>query len=570
MEHVRYWFAGALEDVFRDTEPYHFSPDTGYVDMARNEGESIQLALRADGELTVQVQVVPFTQACAPKMECGLVGFAFASEPSFDIGKKVIRRLAPCDFPEYIQPVDTVTLQPEESRSFFITAWTDPDTVPGDYQTVIRLTVGGETQEIPFAVRVRDVEIPDAIDSDYTYTCWLNLIGMTPAQTARPQQLEEQNAVVYGIRNYSEKFWTLAGNFARAMKRERQNVVTVPIHELLLRGLRFREDGSYAFDFTLFDRYVETFLANGAFRYLEGYHLFFRDFTFHPPAPGEWSLSSIVCWVYEPDEEGRARIGWRLVKDPETARHLERLLKPLYAHLQEKGWDKMWLQHVADEMTSDVQLEETLWGYRQVHAYMPGVRTIDAVSERSVPFFGEELDIHVPILYAFGDAYAELIALKEAHPAVEIWDYTCMLPHQDYLSRLGDYKLICTRLLHWYNYKYQATGYLHWGWNIWATGKIANKPFEDTCTTDGGYATDAWLVFPDVAHLDVWETVRSHANRDGLEDRELLRLARRRDPEAVRMLLDVMLADSRDYNLDVHTFARIRTELLNIAERPAG
>ena len=568
MENLQYWFAGALEDIFSDTVPYHFSPMQGYVDMAQNEGESLQLALRADTEKTVRVKIEPFAGENAPRLEYGLIGFAFASEQSYDIGQKVLRRKTPCDFPEYIQTMDTITLQPHTSRSYFITAWTTPQTKPGEYRTVIRLTADGQEQEIPLAVRVRAVQIPEAIQSDYAYTCWVNLIGMTPVQKSRPNGLVQQNEVIYGIRNYSEEFWKLAANFARAMKRERQNVITVPFHELLLPGMRFAPDGSYLLDFTLFDRYVETFMQNGAYRYLEGYHLFFRDFTYDPPAPGEWSLSSIVCWVFEQDEEGAPAIGWRLVKDPDTEQHLRRLLIPLYAHLREKGWDTIWLQHVADEMTSDIQLQETLWGYQMVHACMPGIRTIDAVSERSIEFFGEELNIHVPILYAYEDGREEMHAFARKHDNVEIWDYTCMLPHQDYLSRLGDYKLICTRLLHWYNFKTGATGYLHWGWNIWSTGKIANKPFEDTCTVDGGYATDAWLVFPDVENLDVLETVRSHANRDGLEDRELLRIAMQKAPQEVEMLLNVMLVNSKDYDLDPNTFMRIRTELLNIAERP--
>ena len=567
MEQFRYWFTGALEDVFRDTEPFHFSPMSGYIDMARNEGESIQLAVCAKSKTQVRVEVLPFVQEYAPRIEYGLIHFAFASEQSYDIGKKVIRREAPCDFPEYIRPIQTVELAAGEARGFFITAWTTPDTKPAEYSTIIRLSAGELSWDVPLVVRVRNVLIPSAMKSDYSYTCWLNMIGMTPAQKGRDHFLERQNEIVYGIKNYSEEFWTLAANFARAMKRQRQNVLTIPIHELLLQGLRLDENGNYLFDYTMFDRFVETFLNNGAFRYLEGYHLFFRDFTFNPPPPGEWSLSSIVCWVYEADEKGDMHISWRLVTDPDTERHLRAMLGSLYTHLREKGWDKMWLQHVADEMTSDIQLQETLWGYKMVHECMPGVRTIDAVSGRSIEFFGDELNIHVPILYEFEDAHREMVTYANQHDDVEMWNYTCMLPHQDYLSRLGDYKLICTRLLHWYNFKYGATGYLHWGWNIWATGKIANKPFEDTCTIDGGYATDAWLVFPDVENLDVWETVRTHANRDGLEDRELLQIAMQKDPDAVNMLLNVMLVNSKDYDLDPNTFMRIRTELLNIAEK---
>lgn len=567
MDRFRYWFTGALEDVFMDTRPYHFSPVTGRIDMARNEGESIQLAVRTECPVQVTVKVQPFAEENAPRIESGLVHFAFASAQSYDIGRKAIRGKTPCEFPEYINPLETVDLAEGEARSFFITAWTQADTKPGEYCTTIHMTAGDCAWEIPLTVRVRDVLIPSAIESDYSYTCWLSMTTKTPPQPGRDRKDIQINEKIFGIKNYSEEFWKLAENYARALKRHRQDVITVPFHDLLVEEMQIDDNGNYIFDFTLFDRYVEIFLKHGAFRYLEGYHLFFRDFTFHPPKPGEWSLSSIVCWVFEKGDDGKVKIGWRQFEDPETERHLRQLLGGLYAHLKEKGWDKMWLQHVSDEMTSDLQLNQTRWGYEIVHECMPGARTIDAVSGRSIEFFGTELDIHVPILYAFESAKEEMVAFAAANPSVEMWNYTCMLPHQDYLSRLGDYKLICTRLLHWYNYKWNATGYLHWAWNTWGCGMVRWDPFADTSTIDKGYPTDGWLVFPDRENLDVWETTRSHANRDGLEDRELLRLAAQKDPEAVKMLMDVMLVDARDYDTDPNTFMRIREKLLDIAER---
>lgn len=566
MDRFRYWFTGSLEDVFADTMPFHFSPTTGYIDMARNEGESIQLAVHSECPVTVSVEVLPFAEEKAPRIECGLIHFAYASEQSYDIGRKVIRGVTPCEFPEYIRPLHTVELGAGESRGFFLTAWTDADTEPGEYATTIRLTAGEILCEIPLAVRVRNVLIPPATESDYSYTCWIHTVDTTPTKEASSLQSERMHEFVYGIQNYSEEFWTLLANYAKAMKRQRQDVVSVPIRGLLIENLQINEDGTYVFDFSKLDRYIETFLTNGAFRRLEGNHLFWRDFWFNPPAEDYWNQCDVIGWVYEKDENGAPRIGFRLVGDPELETHLKAFLTPLYEHLKEKGWDKMWMQHVADEMASDKQLRATCWGYEMVHQCMPGVRTIDAVNSRTIQYYGDKLNVHVPILYEFEEAHRDLVAFAAANDNVEVWDYTCMLPHQDYLSRLGDYKLICTRLLHWYNYKRGASGYLHWGWNFWYTGKVSNKPFEDTCTFDGGYATDAWLVFPDVENLNVWETVRTHANRDGLEDRELLRLAAQKNPEAVKMLLNVMLADPRDFDTDPNTFMRIREQLLDIAE----
>ena len=69
--------------------------------------------------------------------------------------------------------------------------------------------------------------------------------------------------------------------------------------------------------------------------------------------------------------------------------------------------------------------------------------------------------------------------------------------------------LIDTRLIHWMNYKYDATGYLHWGWNYWN-----ENPYKDT----GRHVGDGWHVYP--VEDGILNSIRWEQMRNGIQDYE--------------------------------------------------
>ena len=69
--------------------------------------------------------------------------------------------------------------------------------------------------------------------------------------------------------------------------------------------------------------------------------------------------------------------------------------------------------------------------------------------------------------------------------------------------------LIDTRIMHWLNYKYDANGYLHWGWNQWS---------EDPFSEVGMHIGDGWHVYP--AKDGVLNSLRWEQMRNGIQDYE--------------------------------------------------
>jgi hypothetical protein len=80
--------------------------------------------------------------------------------------------------------------------------------------------------------------------------------------------------------------------------------------------------------------------------------------------------------------------------------------------------------------------------------------------------------------------------------------------------------LLESRIIHWMNYRYKASGYLHWGWNQWN-----EDPYEDP----GEHCGDAWLVNPVAG--GVVNSLRWEQMRNGIQDYEYFWLLENRFSE---------------------------------------
>jgi hypothetical protein len=163
------------------------------------------------------------------------------------------------------------------------------------------------------------------------------------------------------------------------------------------------------------------------------------------------------------------------------------------------------------------------------------VPTIDAIDAHDVPeALRDASDVWVPQLGRFDEQVALLAERQRA--GNEVWYYTCLFPRGRYMNRLMDLPLLKARLLHWLNYRYSLTGFLHWGWNFWTP-----EPMKDTQPVINMNLTllpsgDAFIVYPDRARLSVFPSIRLEAMRAGVEDYEMLVALARRDRAAADAL----------------------------------
>lgn len=340
----------------------------------------------------------------------------------------------------------------------------------------------------------------------------------------------------------SAEYWALLGRYARNMADHRQNVAL--ISPLALAEYRAGTDGQLDIDFGRFDRWVTIFKDAGVLGRIEGGHLGGRA--------GDWE-SPFVVQIREV-KEGQVVSANVDPASPEADRFHARFLPALVGHLRDKGWLDGYMQHLADEPT-----ERNAASYRAIAAlvrkYAPELRIIEACHTKDL---AGAIDIWVPQLNFLHNDYEQYRRRQAA--GEEVWFYTCVFPQGEYANRFVEQPLLKTRLLHWINFRYGITGYLHWGYNHWT----AESPFTHTTRPHGGPpylpAGDPWIVYP--GKDGPLDSIRHEAMRDGIADYELLSMLAERDREAAMELAKPMVLDFDRYEGGVGAFRAARRKLL--------
>ena len=94
----------------------------------------------------------------------------------------------------------------------------------------------------------------------------------------------------------------------------------------------------------------------------------------------------------------------------------------------------------------------------------------------------------------------------------ELWFYTVGIFQNGSLpNKTADVPLIESRLMHWLNYRYGLTGYLHWGFNAWT---------DDPINAPGQHRGDGWHVYPKRDGL--LNSLRREQMCNGIQDYECL------------------------------------------------
>jgi hypothetical protein len=346
------------------------------------------------------------------------------------------------------------------------------------------------------------------------------------------------------VDGFTEEHWRVLERYAEFMAAYRQNVVYTPIFDLI--EFRAGEGGRLGFDFAKFDRWVRLFQEAGVIGLIEGTHLGRRD--------GDWYAKHFNIRTLAV-EDGKVLEGVGHPDDPKVEAFLGQFLPALQRHLERRGWLDIYVQHLCDE-----PIEENADSFRAVAALVrkvaPKLRRIEANHYHDLV---GSIDVWVPHLGFYDKDHAFYCERQKA--GEEVWFYTCLGPRGTYPNRLLDYSLLKVRLLHWVNYRFGATGYLHWGLNQWSVP----DPFADVEPPHGDGLLppgDAWIVYPSKEHV-LLSSIRAETMRDGVEDYELLRLLHAKAPAKAAALAERLVPRIAAPTKDLAAFRQARRELLD-------
>jgi len=338
------------------------------------------------------------------------------------------------------------------------------------------------------------------------------------------------NQVVY---EFTDTYWNLLKILANTMRDHGQNVYILPFApSYTLSG------STYNFDFTHFDQTVELLIAEGGLRRIEGWFL-----------AGELDTE---LGIYIPHLDDYIRFS-----DNRAKSYLSQYIPALYSHLQSKGWADIFMQHVCDEPAVPQPYNEVA---QYIHDIEPSLKIIEANIHGSKL---SNINIHVPLTHYYPIEPDYFKAFQAA--GNEVWTYVCCTsPAGLFLNRFVERKLIQSRLLLWLAYSYNCTGFLDWGLNQWGSmsGSETLSYRENSVDFPAG---SSWVVYP--GYNKVYSSIRYEAQRDGINDYELLHLLEQTNKaEADRLARQFIIGDE-EFSEDRVAFRTARKQLLEALSR---
>lgn len=528
-----------LQKIFKETAFFDENDATAHV--ARGEHASFQFVVRSTKTIShLHASVVQLTRNMDLINKYSFVGFVGYTRVGRPLPNPSKDKLNPASgfYPDPILDTSTMDLRSFTTQPIWVTVSIPETMPPGIYTGMLMIKGNIDGKQVSmnhrFSVQVYPVTI-------HKTSLWVtNWFGLDKNQMK--QLSGGKDSVVF-----SDRYWYWLQKFAKKMKEYDQNVI---MSSPLFLSAITHNNNQYQFDFSKFDRFVQTFIDEGTLGRIEGGHFGGRM--------GNWESQFGLFVPYWKNDTIRFRCS--PLNDSTVQDFYKQFIPALMAHLKQKEWDKIYLQHVCDE--PEPGNEKT---YGEIAAFLkslsPGIKTIDAVHSHGV---GNTVDVWVPQLDFFNidyDFYKERKAAGD-----EIWFYTCLAPQGDYANRFIELPLIKTRILHWINFRFGATGYLHWGWNFWS-----NQPLEETSgiipeagnIMPGG---DAFITYP--GNGKILSSIRLEAMRDGIVDYELLKMLEEKKPEVAKEICRQVVYGFDKYDVDIKSFREKRKRILEMLSEP--
>ncbi len=536
------WVVDVLLKVFPSTLPPAALQNSIVVTCAGNEWESAQIAFRSEKETReLRVSAVSFRQVNgtgvigSSNIHCQFVGFISIQKNTPSTPSDELICKAPEQIPDVLREESVISVPAGFTQPIWIDLFVPKDTPAGDYEGEISIEADGEKTTVPVKVHVYGFSLPE--ERNLLMTNWFNTGNIAKA---------------HGVELWSDAFFGVLADYARNMAEHRENVFL--ISPWTIKAWR-EADGKLTFDYSIFDRYVQTFIDAGVNDRIEISHVAHHG-------EGGWESKEILLSEVQATDR---QSGQSVSLSPEEG--LGPFLVALQNHLAEKGWLERSMIHVCDE-PSDHNFEPWKKASEFVHRYAPQIRRIDAIETAG---FEGLLEVWVPKLNQVYHWYPYYDRARKS--GNELWFYICLHPTGRWMNRFLDYPLMKVRLLHWINYRYDIPGYLHWGWNFWGDDPFG-PPQSDLPPGD------THVVYP--GKNGPLNSIRWQTQRDSVEDFEYLKLLEKQIAETAERLgnstgkIDTearsleycsrIVRSFTDYERNADTLRKIRDELAKEVE----
>ncbi|MBD2869309.1 DUF4091 domain-containing protein [Paenibacillus arenilitoris] len=470
-----------------------------------NEVYSYQVAYSGDRLLhRVQVAVHSVLAPYIRLYSVGLVPSEYPIQPDHDDD---ILSAEPGLYPDPLLPIDPiegVIAVPGQWRSIWITVDPAGQAAAGRYpiELVFTSEAGERLAGQTFNLELINAKLPE---QELIYTNWFH---------------SDCLSTHYGTEVFSEEHWEIIGRFVETAARGGMNMILTPVFTPPLDtevGKErptvqlvdvVKEDGQYRFGFSRLNRWIELCQSKGI-RYFEISHLFTQWGAKHAP--------KIVAT--ENGKPGRI-FGWETdAFGAEYRAFLSAFLPELVAYLREKGLEDKVYFHVSDEPSLN-HMEAYRQASEMLGQHVEGFPVIDALSDYDFYKYGL---VKRPI-----PASNHIDAFLEGGGR-DLWTYYCVSQYKKVANRFIAMPSYRNRILGYQLYKYNISGFLHWGYNFWYSGlsRKSLNPFQSTDSNRWFPSGDGFVVYPGEQGEPI-ESLRLRVFHDTLQDLRALRLLEKR------------------------------------------
>ncbi len=552
---MQVWVESSYKNVFRDDKTESFYKREYHLVMAKNEAESFQILLRSDTSFSIRsVTFSPLmcgqAEICPENLSYGFVQYEYLPHNSLNVSPADVVRTAPDWFPDAISNDRSVEVEAKTTQPVWITVFAPKSAQPGMYKGEVSVHTNLGTFQVPLTVELCDVTIPDTDQASFTYMHHQQITGSW-------WLLEEHDPIyqLYGYHRWTEPWWQVVGDIAEKMRSHRQNSLYVNIQQLLLDGgTTVDETGTYHFNWSKLDEYIDFFVRAGVVKQLEGTHITGIDYA----------TMNFNIFMLKRDENGAMTLGTEPCDGTKALEWLSQYLPALQSHIEEKGWLGIWYQHVGDEAMNDRQLSQYRFVYEKMRQFAPRLKIGDPVTH--VDFAKYQLDLGVDVIVPIEDAYdlRQEVFENAKKQGVRVFLYNCCGPAGSWLNRFVDKPVWNMRSLAWLLYGWGIDGFLHWGYNFWTDWSMD----EFLTITEEAFKGDHYTIYPDPHSNKVCSSIRYEANRDAAEDFELLTILGRKDPKKAEELIGKIAQDScSQYTRNISEMIAAREELVRAAAK---
>ena len=382
--------------------------------------------------------------------------------------------------------VSSFAIIANEARPLWLTFNVPSTAKPGTYKSTLTLNIEGQKkQTFSYTITIINKTLPKASEWKFHLDLWQNPYAVARFNNVQP---------------WSTEHWDLLKPIMKRLANAGQKVITVSLNKRPWGGQTFdqfeamidwrkKKDGTWEYDFTIFDNWVQFMMDLGI--------------------KNQISCYSMVPWgneFYYFDEIENKEVKIKAVPGSKEYTNLwVPFLSQFKKHLQKKGWNNI-TQMAMDERDP----KEMKAMFKLLNDYAPEFGASFADNHKSYKLYPNKLkDLSV----AFGATIDEDdLKLRKTNGYVSTHYVCCSdkFPNTFTFSPPAEGVFIG-----WYSIAANFDGFLRWAYNSWVENPLQDSRFR------AWPAGDTYLVYPNNRSSIRFETLR-----EGIQDAEKIRILR--------------------------------------------